>query len=129
VTIYAAGNAANGDAEDTGDHIYTTSWTMTPDTPTAADEAPAPSAFTLERAYPNPFRASTTVRYALRHPAPVVLSVYDALGRRVRRLDLGEQVAGAHEVRLGAEGLSAGLYLYELRTPTARETRPMMILR
>ena len=129
VTIYAAGNAANGDGEDRGDHIYTTSWTMTSDTPTAVEEAPTPKAFTLDRAYPNPFSTATTIRYTLRQAAPVTLSVFDALGRRVRVLDQGMQAAGSHTVRFGAEGLSAGLYLYELRTPEARETRPMMIMR
>ncbi len=129
VTIYAAGNAANGDGEDRGDHIYTTSWTMTANTPTAVEEEPTPAVFTLERAYPNPFRTATTIRYTLRRAAPVTLSVYDALGRRVRVLDQGSQAAGTHTVRLGVEGLAAGLYLYELRTPEARETRPMMVMR
>ena len=129
VTIYAAGNAANGDGEDRGDHIYTTSWTMTPNTPTAIEEEPTPEAFTLDRAYPNPFSTATTIRYTLRRAAPVTLSVYDALGRRVRVLDQGRQAAGTHTVHLEAEGLSAWLYLYELRTPEARETRPMMVMR
>ena len=129
VTIYAAGNAANGDGEKTGDHIYTTNWMMTADVSTATEEEPTPHAFTLERAFPNPFSTSTTVRYALYQAAPVTLAVYDALGRRVRLLDMGMQAAGSHEVRLGAEGLAAGLYLYELRTPQARETRPMMVMK
>ena len=129
VTIYAAGNAANGDGEKTGDHIYTTSWLMTPDVSTASEEAPTPRAFTLERAFPNPFSTSTTIRYALHQAAPVTLTVYDALGRRVRLLEQGMRAAGSHEVRLVAEGLAAGMYLYELRTPEARETRPMMVLR
>ncbi len=59
----------------------------------------------------------------------MTLSVYDALGRRVRLLELGRQAAGSHQVRLDADGLAAGLYLYELRTPDARESRPMMVLK
>ena len=47
----------------------------------------------------------------------------------MRLLELGMQTAGSHEVHLEAEGLSAGLYLYELRTPQARETRPMMVMK
>src|SRR6266851_5353246 len=38
VTLYAAGNAANGNGQDTGDHIYTTSLDLTP-----AAVAPTPS--------------------------------------------------------------------------------------
>ncbi len=129
VTIYAAGNAGNGDGEKEGDHTYTTSWEMTPEIPTAVEQEPTPKAFTLARAYPNPFRTSTTIGYELRQAAPVTLSVYDALGRRVRLLELGRQAAGSHQVRLDADGLAAGLYLYELRTPDARESRPMMVLK
>lgn len=129
VTIYAAGNAANGDGEETGDHIYTTNKTLTVETATAVEEAETPHAFTLERAYPNPFSTSTTIGYELQQAAPVTLSVYDALGRRVRVMNLGMQSAGSHEVQLMAVGLSAGLYLYELRTPHAREARPLMVMK
>ena len=129
VTIYAAGNAANGNGKSDGDHIYTTNWTLASGTKTAVEEEPTPKAFTLARAYPNPFHTSTTIGYELRQAAPVTLSVYDALGRRVRLLELGMQAAGSHQVRLDADGLAAGLYLYELRTPRARESRPMMVLK
>ena len=129
VTIYAAGNAANGDGKSDGDHIYTTSWTLASGTKTAVEEEALPQAFTLARAYPNPFSTSTTIGYELRHAAPVTLSIYDALGRRIRLLELGLQAAGPHQVRLDADGLAAGLYLYELRTPDARESRPMMVMK
>jgi hypothetical protein len=129
VTIYAAGNAANGDGEREGDHIYTTSWAMAPSTSTAVAEEAASQAFTLARAYPNPFSASTTIAYVLRQAAPVTLSVYDALGRRVWFLTLGVQAAGLHRVRLDAAGLAPGLYLYELRTPDARASRPMLVMK
>jgi len=129
VTIYAAGNAANGNGESDGDHIYTTNWTLASSIKTTVEQEPTPKAFTLARAYPNPFRTSTTIGYELRQAAPVTLSVYDALGRRVRLLELGRQAAGSHQVRLDADGLAAGLYLYELRTPDARESRPMMVLK
>ena len=129
VTIYVAGNAADGDGGREGDHTYMASWRMTANTPTAIEEEPTPTAFTLERAYPNPFSTVTTIRYTLRRAAPVMLSVYDALGRRLRVLDQGTQNAGTHTIHLGAESLAAGLYLYELRTPDARETRPMMVMK
>ncbi len=129
VTVYAAGNAADGGGTRTGDHVYTASKTLTFATGTAVEETPARRAFTLERAYPNPFSGQTTVGYTLRRAAPVTLALYDALGRRVRLLDLGTQAAGPHQVRLDAEGLPAGLYLYELRTPDAREARPLMRLK
>lgn len=128
VTIYTAGNAGNGDGNKEGDHTYLANKTLTSDVNTGVEEE-TPPAFTLARAYPNPFSTSTTIGYELRQAAPVSLSVYDALGRRVRLLELGLQAAGPHQVRLDADGLAAGLYLYELRTPNARESRPMMVMK
>ena len=129
VTIYAAGNAADGDETREGDHIYTTNWRMTSATTTAVEEAPGQPVFTLERAYPNPFTTSTTIRYTLRAPAPVVISLYDALGRRLQVLNQGRQGTGPHQARLDANGLPAGLYLYEVRTPEARASRPLLLMK
>lgn len=129
VGIYAAGNAANGDGKKEGDHTYTTSWMMTSGTSTAVEEVPAAEHFALERAYPNPFTTSTTIRYHLNHAASVTFSVYDALGRRVRLRHLGMQSVGEHRVSFDAEELPAGLYLYEIHTPDARESRPMMVMK
>ncbi len=129
VTIYAAGNAADGGGTSKNDHVYTASKTLSFGTTTAAEDAPTSAAFTLERAYPNPFITQTTIGYTLRQAALVTLVLYDALGRRVRHHELGTQAAGPHQVRLDADGLPAGVYLYELRTPGARQARPLMLLK
>jgi hypothetical protein len=129
VTIYAAGNAANGNGGSNGDNVYTTSKTLTFDIAAEVEAEAMPDVFHLARAYPNPFTSQTTIRYDLKQAAPVTLALYDALGRRVRLLDLGTQPVGSHEVRLDAEMLPAGLYLYELRTPQAREARPLLLMR
>jgi uncharacterized protein (TIGR03437 family) len=41
VTIYVAGNAANGDLQPTGDHIYSATYTLTPGTASTGTGAPA----------------------------------------------------------------------------------------
>lgn len=129
VTIYAAGNAANGDGQSDSDHVYTTSKTLTFDIAADVEPQPVPSIFQLARAYPNPFTSQTTIRYDLKQAAPVTLALYDALGRLVRLRDLGLQPVGTHEIRLDAGALPAGLYLYELRTPQAREARPLLLMK
>lgn len=129
VMIYVAANAANGDDEETGDHIYTASHVMYGDTGVAAEAPALPLVFTLERAYPNPAQDASTIAYTLHEPAAVTITVYDALGRRVQVQDLGGQAAGRHRHRLATGGLAAGLYVYELRTATASESRPLLVLR
>jgi len=129
VTIYAAGNAANGNGGSNGDNVYTISKTLTFDIAADVEAEAVPAVFALARAYPNPFTSQTTIRYDLKHAAPVTLVLYDALGRRVRLRNLGPQPIGPHEVRLDARGLPAGWYLYELRTPQAREARPLLLMK
>lgn len=125
VTFYAAGNAANGDGGPTGDYIYTTRKRVSASTGTGREEEVTPG-LTVYRAYPNPFVDRATVTFDLDGPAAVVLTVYDALGRVVRVVDPGVLAAGRQELHVEADGLVPGLYLYELRTPTARVARPLM---
>jgi hypothetical protein len=102
---------------------------MTFDVAADVEDEAVPDVFHLARAYPNPFTTATTIEYDLQQAAPVELALYDALGRRVRLLDLGGQPAGIHEITLDAEALPAGMYLYELRTPLAREARPLLLIK
>ena len=43
--------------------------------------------YALEANYPNPFNANTVLRYRLGKRSPVDLSVYNAVGQRVRTLE------------------------------------------
>ena len=52
----------------------------------------------LHRARPNPFNPQTVVEYTLSRALHVDLAIYDVSGRRVRRLEHGEQAAGTHSV-------------------------------
>jgi hypothetical protein len=93
-----------------------------------------PSLFGLEQNYPNPFRTTTTIRYALKEPARVTLKVYNALGREVRTLASGVQAGGFRSVvwdgrdDAGAE-LPSGTYFYKLRAGDFEKTRLMILLK
>ncbi|ARA94593.1 hypothetical protein AWN76_016475 [Rhodothermaceae bacterium RA] len=129
VTIYAAGLAANGNNTASGDHVYTTRHTLTPATASSIEPAALPGRFTLHPAYPNPFTTSTRIRFDLARSEAVTLRLIDGLGRTVHMLDLGVQPAGPHEAYLSGDGLPAGLYVYELRTPHGRATRPVLLVK
>jgi hypothetical protein len=78
--------------------------------------------------FPNPFTASTTLRYDLPRAMPVRLVVYDVLGRAVATLVDGMQPAGSHEVRYEpGGGQPAGLYLYVLEAGGRRQARSMLL--
>jgi len=57
-----------------------------------------PEAFSLLTSYPNPFNASTQIRFALAERGCVALRIYDVLGRNVVTLADREFLAGSHTV-------------------------------
>lgn len=128
VTIYAAGNAANFNFSSGGDYIYTTSVTLDRVT-TANEDAAAPLVARVDAIYPNPFVQTATVDYTLERSASVTVTLYDGLGRVVRALDSGAKGAGDHTVEVASDGLPAGIYFVEVRTPEAVTTRPLTLAR
>jgi len=64
--------------------------------------------------YPNPFHATTTVRYTLAQPQQVTLSLYDSRGRLVRTFSKGHGSAGEHTFTLHSAGLAPGIYYLRL---------------
>ena len=79
------------------------------------DGAGVPGDLALLGNYPNPFAATTTLRYALPQSGTVSVAVYDVLGRRVALVEPGVQPAGPNAVTLDAEGLATGVYLYRVQ--------------
>lgn len=88
---------------------------------------PAHPGVKLQPNLPNPFHHATTLRYALAHPAHVVLSVYNSLGQRVDTVQTGWQPAGDHAVTWRAENLPAGVYYSHLQTDAAQMTRALVV--
>lgn len=100
--------------------------------PVAAEpEAAAPAGrYALHPTYPNPFRDEATVAFVLRDPEPVTLTLYDALGRRVRVLYEATPAAGQTEtVTVEAAGLPSGLYLVRLEGNGFSAARPVVLVR
>lgn len=88
-----------------------------------------PVTFSLEQNFPNPFNPATVIRYTLPAAAHVTLTVSDLLGRSVAVPVDTWNDAGDHEVRFDASPLSAGCYLYTLRSGSTAVTRSMLLLR
>ena len=79
-------------------------------------------------AWPNPFTADAPVQFALSLPSaePVELTLFDAIGRRVRQTTITPTTPGALLIPLpGAEAgsrLAIGTYLLRVRQGTAQTT-------
>lgn len=126
LTVYAAGNAADGDGSNRGDHIYTTRCTMHAAIGTAVAEMLATPGLHIARAFPNPFVGSITIRYTIPKRMPVIVLLFDALGRQLQMHHNDHHLPGTHTTVVDAHGLARGLYFLEIRTPHARRTQPLI---
>ena len=87
--------------------------------------------------YPNPFNPEMWIPYSLANASDVQITIYDARGTVVRRLDLGHQRAGAYQTHGRAahwdgtneigEKVSSGIYFYQLHADNVSILRKMLI--
>lgn len=95
--------------------------------------APAtPASFALHQNEPNPFDATTLIRFDLPRKAHVRIEVFDLFGRRVTELANGSFEAGFHSVAWhhGASGrrVSPGVYIYRLHAGEFAAQRKMVLV-
>jgi hypothetical protein len=85
------------------------------------------SAKNTVNAFPNPFNSGTTISYSINKDAVFEISVFDLIGNKVAEIDNGSKRAGEYKINWNAEGLSAGMYLLQLRTDENITTKKIMI--
>jgi hypothetical protein len=108
---------------------------LEPELVTGTGSGDAPMASYLRQNHPNPFRATTVIRFGLESPADVHLRIYDVAGRLVRVLDSGGVMpAGHHEVSWegrndGGRAVATGIYFCRLQAGDFTQTRRMVIVR
>lgn len=87
------------------------------------DDLPLPESITLEQNFPNPFNARTAIVYHLPNigaqPAPVRLTIYNTLGRKVLTLVDERQSPGEHTaywdgLDYHGQPVASGVYFYTL---------------
>jgi parallel beta-helix repeat protein len=88
-----------------------------------------PQSFQLYQNYPNPFNPRTVIGYQLSVSGMVTLIVYDILGNEVATLVDEYKPAGNYEVELNAQGLTSGIYFYQLRAGAFTSTKSMALIK
>jgi hypothetical protein len=83
----------------------------------------------LDNAYPNPFNPSTKIIFNIPENSYVTLKVFDILGNEVANLVNDELTAGEHEVQFNGEGLSSGIYFYQLESADFLQTKKMLLIK
>lgn len=89
----------------------------------------APNGFNLAQNYPNPFNPSTTIEFQIDSPGFVNLTIYDALGRKIRVLVNEERSAGKYSVIFDASDLASGMYFYRLSDSGKLMIKKMILLK
>ena len=133
ITLYCAGNAANGNLNNQGDYIYTTSFNMNLAVGIDEKSDPLPNALALN-SYPNPFNAVANISYNLSEPGPAILGIYDVNGRYVRELVNGGQAAGNHIVSWNGTDnhgrqVTSGVYFIRLLAGSETLTDRLVLLK
>ena len=94
------------------------------------DAAGRPDAALVVRpVVPNPASGAATVGFVLAAPSDVTVSVFDALGREVRRHALGVQPAGPGDAEVETSGLPAGVYLVRFGAGEETRTQRLTVVR
>jgi len=107
------------------------------------DDSPV-NDFKLSQNYPNPFNPSTKIEFTISQspllggdgslPASgggrfVTLKVYDVLGNEVITLVNKEKSAGSYEVEFDGNGLTSGVYFYQLKAGSFIQTKKMILIK
>ncbi|OGV23310.1 MAG: hypothetical protein A3J84_00825 [Ignavibacteria bacterium RIFOXYA2_FULL_37_17] len=84
----------------------------------------------MRQNYPNPFNPSTKIRFDVSDNSPVTLSIYNAVGQLVTKLiDARSFAPGTYSVSWDAGKFSSGVYFYELKTNSFRQTMKMLLVK
>ncbi len=76
--------------------------------------------------YPNPYRQSVTLNYALAQAQYVQITLYDATGKLIKTLYNDRQIAGNYDLRFNAGDLAAGMYFLHLNTENGGVVRQLI---
>ncbi len=100
---------------------------------TGVGKEKAPIPFKLYGNFPNPFNPGTRISYSVDQPSEVVLSIYNAIGQKVRTVSEGYREPGFYTLFWDGhsdEGrnCSAGVYLYRLAAGNKVATSKMLMV-
>jgi hypothetical protein len=92
-------------------------------------EVKQPQDFKLNQNYPNPLNPTTRISYSIIQQSFVTLRVYDLLGNEIAALVNEEKPAGSYELEFNGEGLTSGIYFYQLKSNSFVQTKKMILLK
>lgn len=86
------------------------------------------TSITLSQNYPNPVLGETTIAFTLEKDTKISLGLYRISGEFIKEITSGAYQAGKHTITFNTSGLSAGNYIYQLRTEEDMVSKTMQVL-
>lgn len=93
------------------------------------NSALVPGTIKLHQNFPNPFNATTNIRYEISEKTFMNLSVFSVSGTHIQTLVNQSQPAGKYTVHWNAELLPSGIYFIRLESNDFAETKKCMLLK
>ncbi|MBN1782188.1 T9SS type A sorting domain-containing protein [bacterium] len=127
------GNGDKMDSKPGTDWIYDNYPDLVEGTATAVAVHTGPG-YALYQNFPNPFNASTAIRFACPHADEVQIRIYNACGDLIRILATGHFSAGEHSCVWNSEDdtgqpVTTGVYFCKMKVGDRIETKKMMIIK
>ena len=85
--------------------------------------------FNLNECYPNPFNSQTVIKFSLPKTTSLIISVFDAAGKKVSVLTEGIKSKGEYKISWDAGNLSSGIYFINLNTKEYSKTIKALLLK
>ena len=93
------------------------------------DNPNVPSDFALLGNYPNPFNASTLIKFRLVDPGDVTLEIFNLMGQKIETIHNGFLTSGEHELSWNGDNVPSGVYFYRLAAGEKSSTKKMTLLK
>ncbi|MCB9208672.1 MAG: T9SS type A sorting domain-containing protein [Ignavibacteriales bacterium] len=100
-------------------------------TSVASNNNSLPTSFTIGQSYPNPFSSSTSIPYNLSKQSKVEVSIYDVLGREVKKFEIGNKSNGYHTLFWNGtnnfgQKVANGIYFYKFSVDGENQIKKMV---
>ena len=84
--------------------------------------------FKLFECFPNPAKASTTIKYFINADTDVTLTLIDVHGHTVKELVKGFQTAGEYTVNCNLDMVKPGTYVYKIEAGQLRSAKKLIVV-
>ncbi len=96
---------------------------------TSVNDEVKPFSYQLKQNYPNPFNPKTMIEFIIPEKQIVDLSVFNALGQKVKTLVNKELEPGKHYFEFDGSNLNSGIYFYELKAGQFKSVKKMVLIK